>query len=125
MSPRGSRGPTRKDATMPKGPTPPRGKRRRDTERSRVAAERLRRYKSGKSIREICGETGYSIGRVRRPLGGAGVGVRKRGGGAPPKRGPRGPPRARADETRAAGGCRSVVAGKCPPPQSRAQAQTA
>jgi transposase len=67
---------------MTKVPSLPRGKRLRDKERSDVAAELLRRYNSGKSIREICGETGYSIGRVRRLLEEAGVSFRRRGGAA-------------------------------------------
>jgi Helix-turn-helix domain len=66
--------------TMAKVPSLPRGKRLRDKERSDVAAELLRRYNSGKSIREICSETGYSIGRVRRLLEEAGVSFRRRGG---------------------------------------------
>ncbi|MGH3157484.1 MAG: helix-turn-helix domain-containing protein [Streptosporangiaceae bacterium] len=61
-------------------PALPRGKRLRDKERSDVAAELLRRYNGGKSIREICSETGYSIGRVRRLLEEAGVSFRRRGG---------------------------------------------
>jgi hypothetical protein len=65
---------------MTKVPSLPRGKRLRDNERSDVAAELLRRYNSGKSIRGICGETGYSIGRVRRLLEEAGVEFRRRGG---------------------------------------------
>lgn len=67
---------------MTKVPRLPRGKRLRDKERSDVAAELLRRYNGGKSIREICGETGYSIGRVRRLLEEAGVTFRRRGGAA-------------------------------------------
>jgi hypothetical protein len=65
---------------MAKVPALPRGKRLRDKERSDVAAELLRRYNGGKSIREICSETGYSIGRVRRLLEEAGVAFRRRGG---------------------------------------------
>ncbi len=65
---------------MTKVPSLSRGKRLQDKERSSVAAELLRRYDGGKSIREICGETGYSIGRVRRLLEEAGVEFRRRGG---------------------------------------------
>jgi len=65
---------------MTKVPSLPRGKRLRDQERSDVAAELLRRYNSGQSIRDICAETGYSIGRVRRLLEEAGVEFRRRGG---------------------------------------------
>jgi DNA-directed RNA polymerase specialized sigma24 family protein len=67
---------------MTKVPRLPRGKRLRDKERSDVATELLRRYNGGKSIREICEETGYSIGRVRRLLEEAGVTFRRRGGAA-------------------------------------------
>ena len=65
---------------MTKVPRLPRGKRLPDSERSDVAAELLRRYNGGKSIRELCAETGYSIGRVRRLLEEAGVTFRRRGG---------------------------------------------
>lgn len=65
---------------MTKVPRLPRGKRLRDSERAETATELLRRYNSGKSIRQICGETGYSIGRVRRLLEEAGVEFRQRGG---------------------------------------------
>ena len=61
-------------------PRLPRGKRLRDAERADVAAELLRRYNDGRSIRELCTETGYSIGRVRRLLEEAGVEFRRRGG---------------------------------------------
>ncbi|HEY1917006.1 MAG TPA: helix-turn-helix domain-containing protein [Streptosporangiaceae bacterium] len=61
-------------------PRLPRGKRLRDAERADVAAELLRRYNDGRSIRELCAETGYSIGRVRRLLEEAGVEFRRRGG---------------------------------------------
>jgi Helix-turn-helix domain len=57
-----------------------RGRRLRNDERGTTAAELLKRYESGRSIREICGETGYSIGRVRRLLEEAGVNFRSRGG---------------------------------------------
>lgn len=49
-------------------------------ERAAVGQDLLRRYESGRSIREICKETGYSIGRVRRLLEDAGVTYRRRGG---------------------------------------------
>ena len=65
---------------MTKVPRLARGKRLRDSERAETAAELLRRYNSGKSIRDICAETGYSIGRVRRLLEEAGVEFRQRGG---------------------------------------------
>lgn len=38
------------------------------------------RYRRGESIREMCAGTGYSIGRVRGLLIGAGVSFRGRGG---------------------------------------------
>jgi hypothetical protein len=65
---------------MSKVPRLTRGKRLRDAERAETAAELLRRYNSGQSIRDICAETGYSIGRVRRLLEEAGVEFRPRGG---------------------------------------------
>ena len=49
-------------------------------DRGRVAADLLRRYRTGASIRQICEQTGYSIGRVRRLLVEAGVEFRGRGG---------------------------------------------
>ena len=51
-----------------------------DAERAAVGQDLLRRYEGGASIREICRETGYSIGRVRRLLEDAGVTYRRRGG---------------------------------------------
>jgi hypothetical protein len=51
--------------------------------RDRVAVELLRQYERGRSIREICERTGYSIGRVRRLLVEAGVVFRDRGGKHP------------------------------------------
>jgi hypothetical protein len=51
-----------------------------DAERATVSQNLLRRYEGGASIREICRETGYSIGRVRRLLEDAGVTYRRRGG---------------------------------------------
>lgn len=57
-----------------------RGQRLPDAEKRRVGAQLLREYESGKSIRELCGQTGYSIGRTRRLLGEAGVTFRARGG---------------------------------------------
>ena len=51
-----------------------------DAERAAVGQDLLRRYEAGASIREICRETGYSIGRVRRLLEDAGVTYRRRGG---------------------------------------------
>ena len=48
--------------------------------RGDTADELLRRYEAGSSIRQLCGETGYSIGRVRRLLEEAGVTFRGRGG---------------------------------------------
>lgn len=40
----------------------------------------LREYEKGRSIRQLCADTGYSIGRVRRLLEEAGVTYRARGG---------------------------------------------
>jgi hypothetical protein len=50
------------------------------TERDKLAKRLLTEYQAGKSIRQICAETGYSIGRVRRLLIDAGVEFRGRGG---------------------------------------------
>lgn len=57
-----------------------RGQRLTGRERLDVGYRLLERYRDGKSIREICRETGYSIGRVRRLLIDAGVQFRRRGG---------------------------------------------
>ena len=51
-----------------------------DAERKRVGEALLREYDKGRSIRELCADTGYSIGRVRRLLIEAGVNFRGRGG---------------------------------------------
>lgn len=65
---------------MTKTPELRRGQRMPSAERAEVGQDLLRRYESGRSIREICQETGYSIGRVRRLLEDAGVTYRRRGG---------------------------------------------
>jgi hypothetical protein len=57
-----------------------RGRRMPVAEQERVGAELRKRYDAGQSIRELCSDTGYSIGRVRRLLQGAGVTFRARGG---------------------------------------------
>jgi hypothetical protein len=57
------------------------GQRLSDKERAQVSADLLRRYQGGQSIRQICQQTGYSIGRVRRLLIEGGVEFRSRGGG--------------------------------------------
>jgi helix-turn-helix protein len=49
-------------------------------ERDKLGKRLLTEYQAGKSIRQICAETGYSIGRVRRLLIDAGVEFRGRGG---------------------------------------------
>lgn len=51
-----------------------------DAERSRLGEHLLSEYNGGKSIRQLCRETGYSIGRMRRLLQTAGVEFRGRGG---------------------------------------------
>lgn len=55
-------------------------------EREQVGARLLREYEAGRSIRQLCVETDYSIGRMRRLLQDAGVQFRRRGGsaGTPP-----------------------------------------
>jgi DNA-directed RNA polymerase specialized sigma24 family protein len=65
---------------MAKTPELRRGQRLPDDQRAKIGAELLKRYESGRSVRQICAETGYSIGRVRRLLEDAGVTFRSRGG---------------------------------------------
>lgn len=48
--------------------------------RREVAEQLAQRYNDGASIRELCTQTGYSIGRVRGLLCSAGVTFRGRGG---------------------------------------------
>lgn len=66
--------------SMAKTPELRRNQRLPDNERLKVGAELLKRYDAGRSVREICAETGYSIGRVRRLLQDVGVTFRARGG---------------------------------------------
>ena len=47
--------------------------------RASLGAQLRERYEAGASIRAICEETGYSIGRVRGLLLGAGAEFRRRG----------------------------------------------
>jgi hypothetical protein len=65
---------------MTKIPQLRQGQRLPGPERKRIGADLLRRYETGDSIRQICLQTGYSIGRVRRLLIEAGVKFRTRGG---------------------------------------------
>jgi hypothetical protein len=65
---------------MAKTPELARNQRVTGSERTKLGGELLKRYEKGQSIREICSETGYSIGRVRRLLVDAGVEFRGRGG---------------------------------------------
>ncbi|HEY1969122.1 MAG TPA: helix-turn-helix domain-containing protein [Pseudonocardia sp.] len=65
---------------MAKTPSLRRGQRLPENQRGKIGAELLKRYEQGRSVREICAETGYSIGRVRRLLQDAGVTFRARGG---------------------------------------------
>jgi hypothetical protein len=65
---------------MVKWPEIERNHRLPDSERRRVGDELLKGYQAGKSIRQLCAESGYSIGRVRRLLVEAGVSFRMRGG---------------------------------------------
>jgi hypothetical protein len=53
-----------------------------EQERARFGRELLARYQAGMSIRQLCADTGYSIGRVRRLLAVAGVEFRGRGRGS-------------------------------------------
>jgi hypothetical protein len=66
---------------MTKPPKLQPGQRLSTAQRDDIGADLLQRYKTGSSIRQICGQTGYSIGRVRRLLVEAGVQFRSRGGG--------------------------------------------
>ena len=65
---------------MEKVPSLRRGQRLSGAERVDLGHDLLQRYRAGSSIREICQQTGYSIGRVRRLLIDAGVEFRGRGG---------------------------------------------
>ena len=58
-----------------------RGARLDAASRERLGRELLRKYQAGSSVRQLCAETGYSIGRVRRLLEEVGVEFRSRGGG--------------------------------------------
>jgi hypothetical protein len=49
-------------------------------DRNKLAADLKRKYASGRSIRELAGETGRSYGFVHRMLNEAGVSLRGRGG---------------------------------------------
>jgi len=72
---------------MAKVPQLKRGQRLSERERDEIGADLLRRYQQGSSIRQICDETGYSIGRVRRLLVDSGVAFRSRGGATRASRG--------------------------------------
>lgn len=65
---------------MTKTPDLARNQRVTGADREKLSGELLKRYQKGASIREICADTGYSIGRVRRLLVDAGVEFRGRGG---------------------------------------------
>ncbi|HEU0086250.1 MAG TPA: helix-turn-helix domain-containing protein [Pseudonocardiaceae bacterium] len=65
---------------MGKVPDLRRGQRLPDAERAKLGRQLVKRYEAGLSVREICAETGYSIGRVRRLLQEGGVEFRPRGG---------------------------------------------
>ena len=56
------------------------GRRISAAERDKLGKRLLTEYQAGKSIRQICAATGYSIGRVRGLLIDAGVEFRGRGG---------------------------------------------
>ncbi len=49
-------------------------------QREKLAADLRRKYETGKSIRELAGETGRSYGFVHRLLSESGVQLRGRGG---------------------------------------------
>ncbi len=67
---------------MDKLPRLDRGRRMAEADRTAAGAELLKEYQGGMSVRQLCAETGYSIGRVRRLLIEAGVTFRSRGGAA-------------------------------------------
>jgi hypothetical protein len=79
---------------MPSTPELRRGQRVTGTDREKLAEQLRAEYEAGRSIRQLCAEHGYSIGRVRRLLADAGVAFRSRGGanrrpdqsGEPPSR---------------------------------------
>ena len=60
-----------------------RGQRLPRQDQERIGKELLAQYEAGRSVRQLCAETGYSIGRVRRLLEDAGVTFRPRGGHNP------------------------------------------
>ena len=51
-----------------------------DSLRQETGQRLVELYKRGKSVRQLCQETGYSIGRVRRLMDEVGVEYRSRGG---------------------------------------------
>ncbi|MBO0841222.1 MAG: transcriptional regulator, partial [Sciscionella sp.] len=61
-----------------------RGRHLPDDVRARLGRQLGARYIAGASIRDICAETGFTIGRVRRLLTDAGVRFRRRGGANKP-----------------------------------------
>ncbi len=61
-------------------PAPGRNQRLSPAERERAAAVLAARYQQGHSIRQLSTDTGYTLGRVRGLLLGAGVTFRGRGG---------------------------------------------
>lgn len=65
---------------MAEYPDLPPGQHLPDRKRAELGYKLREQYDNGASIRQICLHTGYSIGRVRRLLIGAGVQFRSRGG---------------------------------------------
>ena len=63
-----------------KWPKMDKSKRMPDALRHEVGERLVAAYNEGASIRELCAETGYSIGRVRRLMDETGVAYRSRGG---------------------------------------------
>lgn len=57
-----------------------RGQRVPPEEQERLGKLLVKEYEGGKSIRQLCAQTGYSIGRMRRLLNAGGVHYRGRGG---------------------------------------------
>jgi hypothetical protein len=56
------------------------GQRVSPEEQKRLGNLLVKEYEAGKSIRQLCAQTGYSIGRMRRLLQAGGVEYRSRGG---------------------------------------------
>lgn len=65
---------------MPEIPKFRPGQRVAPEEQARLGRLLVKEYEAGKSIRQLCVQTGFSIGRMRRLLEAGGVQYRTRGG---------------------------------------------